>query len=45
MWSWETEAVLEGESVGLCMKPTTQPDAFASCWMFKQDMNGAYGQP
>jgi len=45
LWSWDTDAVQENESVGLCMRPNMPVDSYASCWMFKTDNYGAYRQP
>jgi hypothetical protein len=42
MFSWDPEHVQANEGVGVCSKPTSQPDALASCWEFKKDSEGVF---
>ena len=43
MYSWDPEDVIAGESVGICHHPTAKPDAMSSCWEWKMDEEGVYG--
>ena len=43
MYSWDLEDVIAGESVGVCHHPTASPDSMSSCWEWKMDEEGVYG--
>ena len=34
LWSWDYDEVHENEAVGLCMRPSNNAEAYASCWMY-----------
>ena len=43
MYSWDPVNVIAGESVGVCLKPTAKTDSNASCWEWKMDQEGVFG--
>ena len=43
MYSWDAKDVIANESVGICHQPTAQPDSMASCWEWKMDQEGVFG--
>ena len=43
MYSWEADAVIDGESVGVCHQPSDITENFASCWEWKKDAEGVFG--
>ena len=42
MYSWEEGDVIDGESVGVCHKPSKNADALLSCWEWKKNEEGVF---
>ena len=40
--SWQRDHVVAGESVGMCMRPTATPEAYATCWVYTMNEAGEY---
>jgi len=42
MYSWEEGDVIDGESVGVCHKPSKNADALVSCWEWRKNEEGVF---
>ena len=43
VYSWDPELVIDGESVGVCHQPASNPDNYLSCWEWSKDSEGTFG--